>query len=281
MASIRSVKAPFSEMLRGAWNKNRSMLCVGLDPDPARLPRGFEKTPEGVLAFCLKIVDSTAHLVCAYKPQIACFSAFGMETVLATLIEEIHARHPGIPVILDAKRGDIGSTADWYAKEAFVRYGADAVTVNPFVGWECVSSFTRHEGKGVVVLCRTSNDDADWLQSAGSGEPVYLRIAKRVRDEENPELALVVGATAPPELAEVRNIAPDVPLLVPGIGAQGGRVEEVLAAGMAYGGAAGLVVNASRSILYASSGSDWAEAATEEALRLATLLRIPDHTQAT
>ena len=253
------------------------MLCIGLDPDPTRLPNECGTSTAGILAFCLEIVDATAHLVCAYKPQIAYFSALGMDAELIRLIEEIHARHPGIPVILDAKRGDIGSTAECYAREVFIRYGADAVTVNPFVGWECVSEFTRYEGKGVVVLCRTSNADAGWLQSEGSGEPVYLRIAKRVHDEGNPELGLVVGATAPSELAKVREIAPSVPLLVPGIGAQGGNVEQVLSAGMSFDGA-GLVVSASRSILYASSGSDWARAAAAEALRLAKLLKIHDCT---
>lgn len=243
------------------------MLCVGLDPDPSKMPAGLASDPEGVFEFCASIVDATAHAVCAFKPQIAYFAALGAEDQLERLCAHIRSRHPQVVLILDAKRGDIGPTAERYAEEAFVRYGADAVTVNPYLGTDSLEPFLAHDGKGVIVLCRTSNPGSGDLQSlVVDGEPLYERVARMAHDRWSAlgEVALVVGATYPAELAAVRAIVGDMPLLVPGIGAQGGDVEATVRAGRDRRGF-GMMINSSRAILYASSGDDYAKAAREAA----------------
>jgi orotidine-5'-phosphate decarboxylase len=250
-------------LLDGAWERTRSLLCVGLDPAADRLPAGLPPTADGCLRFCRAIVDAVADRVCAFKPQAAHFGALGAEDGLAALIAYIHERHPGVPVILDAKRGDVGSTATLYAREAFVRYDADAVTVNPFLGPEGLAPFLEWTDRGVVVLCRTSNPESAWLQDSRSGEsePVYLRIARAANDwNVAGNVMLVAGATYPDELRKIRHAAPDVPLLVPGVGAQGGTLEDVIATGLDRRGR-GLVVNVSRTVLHASPGADFAAAA--------------------
>lgn len=239
------------------------MLCVGLDPDPARMPAGLASDPEGVFEFCAGIVDATAHVACAFKPQIAYFAALRAEDQLERLCAHIRDRHPHAVLVLDAKRGDIGPTAEKYAEEAFVRYGADAVTVNPYLGTDSLEPFLAHAGKGVIVLCRTSNPGSGDLQSLEvNGEPLYERVAQMAVDRWSSlgEIALVVGATYPIELARVRAIVGDLPLLVPGIGAQGGDVEATVRAGRDSTGR-GMMINSSRAILYASAGDDWAKAA--------------------
>jgi len=232
------------------------MLCVGLDPDLARLPRCYRDGPnrieDGISAFCRDIIDATADLVCAFKPQIAYFAALGLEAELADLIAYIHRAYPDTPVILDAKRGDIGDTAKLYAREAFERFNADAVTVNPYLGEESVKPFLGYEGRGVIVLCRTSNPDSAWLQRYPDPEnPVYLRVA-RAAAEWNAcgNVMLVAGATYPEELGRIRESVGDMPLLVPGIGAQGGDLQAVLKQGADSNGQ-GLVINTSRAVLYA------------------------------
>jgi len=253
----------FHDKLNDAWTNSGSMLCVGLDPDPSKMPSSMAEDLEGVLEFCIGIVDSTAHAVCAFKPQIAYFAALGAEDQLERLCAHIRDRHPGVVLILDAKRGDIGPTAERYAEEAFVRYGADAVTVNPYLGTDSLEPFLAHRGKGVIVLCRTSNPGSGDLQSLTvDGEPLYERVAHMARDRWSSlgELALVVGATYPTELARVRSIVGDMPLLVPGIGAQGGDVEATVTAGRDSRGL-GMMINSSRAILYASTGPDYASAA--------------------
>ncbi|MFM1988277.1 MAG: Official Name Orotidine-5-phosphate decarboxylase [Pseudomonadota bacterium] len=260
--------ASFTVSLRDAWARSDSLLCVGLDPDPAKLPRPLAGRPDAVLRFCAAIVDATADLVCAFKPQIAYFAAQRAEDQLEALIEHVHARHPGVPVILDAKRGDIGSTAEQYAREAFERYRADAVTVNPYMGFDSVEPWLGHAGRGVILLCRTSNPGGADLQSLDvGGERLYERVARLAAGPWNRggELGLVVGATVPAELARVRELAPALPLLVPGIGAQGGDVAATVAAGRDADGA-GMMINSSRAILYAGSGEDFAEAARRAAL---------------
>lgn len=255
--------------LRSAWKKNDSLLCVGLDPDPERFPASLCERPEAILEFCTAIVDATADLVCAFKPQIAHFAARRAEGALEALIRHIHAAHPGIPVILDAKRGDIGSTALHYASEAFDRYGADAVTVNPYLGRDSVQPFLNRADKGVVVLCRTSNPGSGEFQDLLiDGQPLYQHVAQRVAREwnGNGNCLLVIGATWPDELAQVRALVGDLPLLVPGVGAQGGDVAAVLRNGADSHGN-GLVISSSRAILYASSGADYAAAAAAAALR--------------
>jgi len=260
-SSVRQ-REPFRTQLGNAWVRSESLVCVGLDPLPERMPAGIPGTPAGCLEFCCEIVDSVADLVCAFKPQAAHFGALGAEVELAELIAYIHARHPGVPVILDAKRGDVGSTAALYAREAFVRYDADAVTVNPYPGPEGLRPFLSYGDRGVVVLCRTSNPESDWLQGrTHDGEPLYVHVA-RAANHWSPvgNLMLVAGATYPEELARIRSVAPTIPLLVPGVGTQGGEVAAVLRAGLDAEGY-GLVINASRSVLYASANSDFASAA--------------------
>ncbi|MDR0702086.1 MAG: orotidine-5'-phosphate decarboxylase [Azoarcus sp.] len=260
----------FVAALRAAWRERDSLLCVGLDPDPARFPASLAGRPDAVFAFCRAIVDATADLVCAFKPQIAYFAARRAEDQLEALIAHIHARHPGVPVILDAKRGDIGSTAGQYAEEAFARYRADAVTVNPYMGRDSVEPYLAWRGKGVILLCRTSNPGGADLQNLDvGGEKLYERVARLVATEWNSgnNCALVVGATFPAEIACVRALAGDMPLLVPGIGAQGGDIAATVAAGQTADGA-GLAINSSRAILYASAGEDFADAARRAALAM-------------
>ena len=265
----------FHDKLRAAWRANDSMLCVGLDPDLGKLPSSVTRDPAGVLDFCRSIVDTTAHTVCAFKPQIAYFAAIGAERELETLCRHIRDEHPGAVLVLDAKRGDIGPTAERYAIEAFERYGADAVTVNPYLGTDSLEPFFDHAGKGVIVLCRTSNPGSGDLQSLTTdGAPLYERVARLAIERWSTmgEVALVVGATYPEELARVRSIVGELPLLVPGIGAQGGDVEATVRAGRTADGY-GMMINSSRAILYSSSGDDWIDAARRAAERTAEEIR--------
>ncbi|MDA0371718.1 MAG: orotidine-5'-phosphate decarboxylase [Actinomycetota bacterium] len=252
----------FHHKLRSAWTSADSMLCVGLDPDPARFPDGVDRDARGILDFCRTVVDTTAHAVCAFKPQIAYFSALGAERELELLCAHVRSTAPEAVLILDAKRGDIGSTAERYAIEAFERYGADAVTVNPYLGTDSLEPFLTHRNKGTIVLCRTSNPGGADLQNLlVDGTPLYEHIARLAVDDwsNKGEVALVVGATVPDELRRVRAIVGDLPLLVPGIGAQGGDVAATVAAGTDSTGY-GMMINSSRAVLYASSGSDWIDA---------------------
>jgi orotidine-5'-phosphate decarboxylase len=258
----------FMAALRAAWRERNSLLCVGLDPDPGRFPSPLAGRPQAIFEFCRDVVDATADLVCAFKPQVAHFAARGAENQLEALIEHVHARHPGTPVILDAKRGDIGSTAEKYAEEAFARYRADAVTINPYMGGDSLEPYLAWSDKGVILLCRTSNPGGSDLQNLDvGGERLYERVARLVATEWNAggNCALVVGATFPAELARVRALVGDMPLLVPGIGAQGGEVAATVAAGQTTDGR-GLMINSSRAILYADAGADFAAAARRAAL---------------
>ncbi len=258
----------FTEQLAAAWQKNNSLLCVGLDPDPAKFPGAMKGRDDAILDFCKTIVDATGDLVCSFKPQIAYFAARRAEDQLEALIEHIHAKFPGIPVILDAKRGDIGSTAEQYAVEAFGRFKADAVTVNPYMGRDSVEPYLAYPDKGVILLCRTSNAGGSDLQFLDvGGEKLYERVARLAAKDWNStgQIALVVGATFPAEIARVREIVGDMPLLVPGIGAQGGDIEATVNAGRTAN-ATGLMINSSRAILYADKGDDFATAARAAAL---------------
>ena len=258
----------FMQALRDRWAAADSLVCVGLDPEPAKFPARFASDSDAVFGFCRDIVDATAPYVCSFKPQIAHFAALGAEDALARLIAHVHARHPGIPVILDSKRGDIGSTARHYASEAYDRYEADAVTVNPYLGRDSLQPFLDRADRGVVILCRTSNPGAADLQDLqvrgtdGVHRPLYQQVAETVARDWNGHgnCALVVGATWPEQLREVRAIVGDMPLLVPGVGAQGGDVAAVVSNARTPDGS-GLIVSSSRAILYASAGEDFAEAA--------------------
>ena len=261
----------FLDQLRAAETQNQSMLCVGLDPEPARFPAGITRDAEGIHDFCVRIVEATADLVIAFKPQIAYFAAHRAEPQLERLIARMRAVAPQVPVILDAKRGDIGSTAEQYAREAFERYGADAVTLSPFMGFDSVAPYLQYKNKGAFLLCRTSNPGGDDLQNqrlaSVDGQPLlYEHIARQAQGpwNLNGQLGLVVGATYPQEIERVRQLAPTLPLLIPGVGAQGGDAAATVRAGWRPN--APIVVNSSRAILYASSGTDFADAARAAAL---------------
>jgi orotidine-5'-phosphate decarboxylase len=268
----------FLDMLSQAERQHQSMLCVGLDPDPAKFPDHWRGDASKIYDFCAAIIDATADQCIAFKPQIAYFAAHRAEDQLERLMAYLRAQAPQVPVILDAKRGDIGSTAEQYAKEAFERYGADAVTLSPFMGRDSVQPYLRYSGKGAFLLCRTSNPGGDDFQNqalaALPGQPrLYEHIAQLAQTawNDNGQLGLVVGATYPLELARVRALAPTLPLLIPGVGAQGGDATATVRAawrGSATQTTGPIVVNASRSVLYADSGAKFAQAARQEAMAL-------------
>jgi orotidine-5'-phosphate decarboxylase len=275
----------FIDQLRAAERDNDSMLCVGLDPEPSRFPGRYQGDARKIFNFCADIVEATADLVIAFKPQIAYFAAHRAEDQLERLIALIRGTAPQVPIILDAKRGDIGSTAEQYAIEAFERYGVDAVTLSPFMGFDSVAPYLKHHDKGAFLLCRTSNPGGDDFQSqrlsSVDGAPLmYEHIARLAQGpwNLNGQLGLVVGATYPAEIERVRTLAPTLPLLIPGVGAQGGDALATVKAGWrgtADATSGAIVVNSSRAILYASSGEDFAAAArnvamiTRDALRAA------------
>jgi orotidine-5'-phosphate decarboxylase len=273
----------FTDKLARAERQNRSLLCVGLDPEPAKFPGAMRGDAACIFDFCSRIVDATKDLVIAFKPQIAYFAANRAEDQLERLIAHIQRVAPEVPVILDAKRGDIGSTAEQYAREAFERYQADAVTLSPFMGFDSIEPYLRYPDKGAILLCRTSNPGGDDFQSqrlAGTNgapdELLYERIARLAQGawNRNGQLGLVVGATYPQEIARVRELAPSLPLLIPGVGAQGGDAQATVRAGRP--GAAPIIVNSSRAVLYASAGDDFAAAARQVALQTRALLNPAD-----
>jgi orotidine-5'-phosphate decarboxylase len=262
----------FLDQLRNAATQNRSLLCVGLDPEPKRFPAKLQGDPSRIYDFCARIVDATADLAIAFKPQIAYFAAHRAEDQLERLMAHMRANAPHVPTILDAKRGDIGSTAEQYAIEAFERYGADAVTLSPFMGFDSVAPYLQYQGKGAFLLCRTSNPGGDDLQAqrlaSVAGEPLlYEHVARLAQGpwNLNGQLGLVVGATYPAEIERVRALAPTVPLLIPGVGAQGGDAAATVKAG--WRAESPIIVNSSRAIIYASSGDDFEAAARRAAIQ--------------
>lgn len=259
----------FKDKLAARWRDADTLLCVGLDPDPVRFPASLRDRNDAIFAFCRAIVDATAEFACAFKPQIAYFASRRAEDQLESLLAHIRSAHPQVPVILDAKRGDIGSTAEHYAREAFERYGADAVTLSPYMGLDSIEPFLEYADRGIFLLCRTSNPGGNDLQMLDvGGVRLYEHVARLAATKwnANGQLGLVVGATYPNELARVRAAAGDLPLLVPGIGAQGGDVQAAICAGQTARGD-GLAINSSRAILYAGQGEDFAEAARVAARR--------------
>ncbi len=262
----------FIDRLQGSWARNDSLVCVGLDPEIERFPEHVAAHASPIFQFNKAIIDATADLVCAYKPQFAHYAAYEAEDQLQRTIEYIHDTYPDIPVILDSKRGDVGNTAERYANEAFERYGADAVTVNPYLGADSLEPFLKHADRGVIILCRTSNPGARDLQDLtvdAAGRRLYHVVADLAAQQWNTRgnCLLVVGATYPQELAEVRRIVGDMPLLVPGVGAQGGDVAAAVRSGQTAAGT-GLIISSSRGILYASGGEDFASAARAATERL-------------
>ena len=273
----------FLEQLQGAERQNGSLLCVGLDPEPSKFPASMKGDASKIYDFCAQIVDATADLAISFKPQIAYFAAHRAEDQLEKLMAHMRRNAPHVPVILDAKRGDIGATAEQYAIEAFERYGADAVTLSPFMGFDSVQPYLKHHGKGAFLLCRTSNPGGDDLQNqrlaSVEGQPLlYEHIAKLAQGpwNVNGQLGLVVGATYPAEIERVRGLAPTLPLLIPGVGAQGGDAVATIKAGYRQSNGAttgAVIVSSSRAILYASSGDDFVKAARNEAMRTRDALR--------
>lgn len=260
----------FLDRVQSAMEKNNSLVCVGLDPSPERFPESVKGKEQAIFEFNKAIIDATHDVVCAYKPQAAYYHAHNAEDQLAMTIDYIRSTYPEIPVILDAKRGDIGSTASQYAIEAFERYKADAVTVNPYMGIDTIEPFTRYTEKGVVVLCRTSNPGAAAVQDLMVGEEKLYEVMARMCQNhwnKNDNIMLVAGATNPAELARIREITGDMTFLVPGLGAQGGDVEATVKAGLNSKGK-GIIVNSSRGIIFASNGDDFAEAARNAAIEL-------------
>lgn len=278
----------FLDKLAAAERQNASMLCVGLDPEPSRFPAHYKNDASRIFDFCAAIVDVTADLAMAFKPQIAYFAAHRAEAQLERLIEHMRRTAQHVPIILDAKRGDIGSTAEQYAIEAFERYGADAVTLSPFMGFDSVEPYLRRHGKGAFLLCRTSNPGGDDFQAQRLGDVpgqplLFEHIAQLAQGpwNLNGQLGLVVGATYPAEIERVRMLAPSLPLLIPGVGTQGGDALSTVQAGwrgtvdaMGLVHTTGpIVVNSSRAILYAASGDDFAAQARNVALQTRALLQ--------
>ena len=267
------MSAGFIHRLLAAERANASMLCVGLDPDPSKFPGAWQHDASRIFDFCATIVDATKDLVIAFKPQIAYFAAHRAEEQLERLMAHLRRVAPNVPVILDAKRGDIGATAQQYAREAFERYQADAVTLSPFMGFDSIEPYMAYPGKGLILLCRTSNLGGADLQAQRleGGDLLYERIARLAQGEwnHNGQLGLVVGATFPGEIARVCELAPTLPLLIPGVGAQGGDAEASVRAG--WRGtpdrtSGPIIVNSSRAVLYASRGNEFATAARQAAL---------------
>lgn len=262
----------FALRLQNAVSANDSLVCVGLDPDLTKLPSSFEKTPESLFAFNKAIIDATHDLVCAYKPNSAFYEAHGAVGIeqLKKTCDYLHETYPGIPIILDAKRGDIGNTNRGYAQFAYEYLGVDTLTVHPYQGIGALTAFIEHAGRGIIVLCHMSNPEAKEFQELESqGKPIYMHVAEAcvALHAANANVAMVVGATYPQELQKLRREIGDMNLLIPGVGAQGGSVKEVVENGINSIGA-GLIISASRSVIYASGGDDFADAARQEAQKM-------------
>jgi len=268
----------FRELLSKKWDEGK-LLCVGLDTDLERIPEAARKgdTPTTVVTFNRTIVDATKDLVCAYKPNIAFYEQHGDQgwNALRETISYIIDVAPDVPVILDAKRGDIAHSNGYYVRAAFEHLRADAITIQPYAGKVALEPFLKQKDKGIIVWCRSSNEGAGEFQDLMiNGEPLYIVVARHVVQEwnENGNCALVVGATYPDELKKIRTVAADVPILIPGIGAQDGDLKKTIQNGLDSNGR-GLIVNASRSVLFASKNADYAEAARKKAQELHDAIR--------
>ena len=260
----------FLEKLLAAARTNESLLCIGLDPDPELMP------DVSVLEFNKRIIDATSDLVCAYKPNLAFYEAMGIEGLKA--LEKTVAYIPKtVPIIGDAKRGDIGNTARAYAKALFETFGFDAATVNPYLGYDSIQPFIEYKEKGVFILCRTSNVGSAHFQALQLSEasiPLFEMVAQRAKEWNiYGNVGLVVGATYPEELMRIRHLCPDMPLLIPGIGAQGGDLAGAVRYGVDERGERA-IISSSRQIIYASKGEDFAAVAREEALKIREQIKL-------
>jgi orotidine-5'-phosphate decarboxylase len=259
----------FNQRLQAAIAQQNSLLCIGLDPDITKLPRSLHSNTDAVYTFCHEIIAATHDVAVAYKPNIAFFEAMGLAGI-ETLTRLMHLTRHNI-WILDAKRGDIGNTASAYAKAAFEHFNADAITLNPYMGGDTLEPFLSHADRGAFLLCRTSNPGSRDIQELmlADGRPLYLAVAELAANHWNTHqnVGLVVGATQPEALKAVRTICPDLPFLLPGIGAQGGDLVHALTAGL-DAQRSGLLINVSRSVMYASNDATYAHAARNEAIRM-------------
>ncbi len=269
----------FKTKLAASQQKRASLLCVGLDSDPIRLPEHLRDQPNAQFEFNKAIIDATAEFACAYKPNSAFYETAGANGIeqLYKTCTYIREHYPEIPIILDAKRADIGNTNAGYVRFAFEYLGVDAITIQPYLGREAIQPFLDCKDKGIIVLCRTSNAGAGEFQDLSTGgQPLYVQVAKAVRDRwnANGNCLLVIGATYPQEMAEIRRlVGDDIVFLVPGIGAQGGDVKAALEAGLTQAGN-GLIINSSRGIIFASSGQDFANAAAKQAQALRDTINV-------
>ena len=263
----------FKTKLAAAWEKNNSLLCVGLDPDLEKFAKHLKPSVESIFDFNKAIIDATAEFVCAFKPNSAFYESHGAEGIeqLKKTCDYLRQTYPHIPILLDSKRGDIGNTNEHYATFAFDYLGADAVTIAPYMGREANQAFLDRKDKGIIVLCRTSNPGAGEFQDLDvGGQKLYQLVAEHVIQQwnQNGNCLLVVGATSSPELVDVRSlIGDDVTLLIPGIGLQGGDVEATVRGGINIKGT-GAIINSSRGIIFASAGEDFAQAAEAEAKKV-------------
>lgn len=264
------------DMVRERWSSAQTRLCVGLDTDLQKIPSFLKNESQPLFQFNKQIIDATHDLVCAYKPQIAYYAAQKAENELVMTIEYIKKNYPKVPVILDSKRGDIGDTAEFYAREAFDVYGAHAVTVNPYMGGDTLKPFLNRKDKGIIILCKTSNSGSAEFQNltVGDGKTVYEHVATQARKEwnGNENVALVVGATHIEDMSRIRQLAGDLPFLVPGVGAQGGDAKQVIQHGRDSKGQ-GLIINSSRGIIYASNDQQFAERARQAAQDLCSQMK--------
>ncbi|MBW0454262.1 MAG: orotidine-5'-phosphate decarboxylase [Candidatus Kinetoplastibacterium crithidii] len=266
----------FIEKIEKSWEESNSLLQIGLDPNPKNFPYELKNKKNSILKFCIEIVEATAQYTCSFKPQIAYFSALRAEEQLEELCSYIKDKYPLLPIILDAKRGDIGTTAEQYAIEAFERYKADAVTINPFLGLDSILPYMEWKDRGIIILCKTSNPSGSDLQflELKNGMMLYEYIAEIVSKKwnTNNQFGLVVGATYPRELSIVRKIVGErMPILIPGIGFQGGDIQNTVLSGVNKTNR-GIMINSSRSILYSSKDDNWRKAASESAKSLKNLI---------
>lgn len=262
----------FLQKLEASIEKNNSLLCIGLDPSLNKIPEHLKQEEFPLTAFNKSLIARTADAVCCYKLQIAHYSALGIPGIQQSMqtIHFLQSNHPNLPIILDAKRADIGSTASEYAKEAFDVFRVDAVTVNPYFGLDSLIPFLERTEKGIIVLCRTSNPSAkDFQDLKIEGKPLYVKVAEKAIEwnKKYKNCLMVIGATYPDELKVIRDLTPDMFFLVPGIGAQGGDLEKTLESGLRKD-KSGLLIHSSRGIIYASNTEDFAEAARREATKL-------------
>ncbi|HEX9911855.1 MAG TPA: orotidine-5'-phosphate decarboxylase [candidate division Zixibacteria bacterium] len=261
----------FIEKLKNVSHKNNSLLCVGLDTELEKIPKFLLGEKDPIFAFNQAIIDSTSDLVCAYKPNLAFYEAYGIKG-LEVLKKTCEYIPENIPIILDAKRGDIGNTSKMYAKAIFDEFKADGVTLNPYLGEDSLSPFLEYEDKCSFILCLTSNAGAKDFQLQNiEGKPLYKIVAEKVKSwNKKMNCGLVVGATYPTQLKEIRELAEDLPILIPGVGAQKGDAEQTVKYGTDKNGELA-IINSSRGVIYASSEKDFAQSARVEAKKLRDL----------